>query len=276
MPHTPLDTRRRRRPAMAPWLLCLATIATAPAAAQTASPPAPAVDDLEAELARTRQELRTAQALIETLREEVARLQAEVRELRGEDLPEPRADVPLDPLASPASMTAELIRRYQRDLAHLPKNESFAEEAEAWCELTSRKIRGRRDWLISIDDLTPQISSRDSTARIRVFDPVSLLPIGEFQMVAVPARFASRVAAEPEAALWTLTAEVAADPTYNPARPTRGVFDAPTFVGPYIETGFTLEWVGITATDLQPATTPPGEIAETPPLPQPPAPGPDR
>ncbi|HZW08825.1 MAG TPA: hypothetical protein VFF69_02895 [Phycisphaerales bacterium] len=267
-----MNTRSRAatRPLLAAALALLVTVAGAPAGAQTE-------DELRDELARTRDELRISQALVATLREEIARLQAEVRELRGREGPGAGGDLPSDPLACPASMAAELARRYERDLAHLGGSstpERFAAAATEWCDEMSRAIRGRREWLVSITDLEPLAGSRDQTARMRVFDEVSLLPLGEYELVQVPARIASRVEAEPDAALWLLTAEVAADPVYNPARASRGAFDEPPFVGPFVESGFALEWVSVAPTDLVPtASETPGEA---PSLPEPPPPGRDR
>jgi hypothetical protein len=257
------------RPLLALALTWLALLGAPAARAQSE-------DELRDTLARTRDELRVAQALIATLREEVARLQAENRELRGEGSIEARADLPSDPLSCPESMAAELRRRYERDLAHLVEAsspEGFAQQATDWCEEMRRAIRGRREWLIAVADLAPLAGSRDQTARIRVFDEVTLLPLGDYELVQIPGRFVSRLKAEPDAALWLLTAEVAADPVYNPSRASRGAFDEPSFVGPYVESGFTLEWINLAATDLDPTTGPAPEAA---PLPEPPAPGPDR
>ncbi len=259
------------------WLRRAALAAAAGLTLLTPLAGAQPVDELQDELARTRDELRAAESLIVTLREEIARLQSELRALRGEEPAEAMAEIPADPLACPASMAAELTRRYERDLGHLPKagpGSGFEGAAMGWCERMASEIRGRREWLVSIDELRQEPGARDSTARIRVFDELSLLPLGGFEVVEVPARMAARIKAEPETALWLLSAEVSADPMYNPSRAERGAFDAPPFVGPHVESGFRLDWIGLVATDL----VPPG--AETPeggtPLPQPPRPGPDR
>jgi hypothetical protein len=246
----------------------LTLLAGAAAGAQT-------VDELQDELARTRDELRAAESLIATLREEVARLQAELRELRGEASIEPRADIPADPLACPDSMAAELTRRYVRDLAHIPAAEDgFEQAALEWCDRAAREVRGRREWLVSVADLAPEPNGRDHSARIRVYDELSLLPLGDSELVVVPGRFVPRLKAEPDAVLWLLTAEVSADPVYNPMRLSRGAFDEPAFVGPAIESGFALDWISLTSTEFVPT----GENAppEVAPVARPPAPGADR
>lgn len=259
---------------LAPLAAAVALLAGSPARAQTTEKLG--TEALRAELLQTREELRTAQALIETLRAEVARLSMALREAADGPALEAIADLPADPLACPASLTAELARRYARDLAHLPNaspRDGFERAATDWCEQMHHEIQGRRDWLVSLTDMTPVPGSRDLAAVMRVYDEVVLLPYGEPERVVVPARFVTRLRAEPAARLWAATLEVSAEPVYNPTRDARGPFNEPPFVGPFVESGYHLEWIGLTPTTLAPTPTEPENPA---PLPPPPPPGPER
>lgn len=248
-------------------------LAGSPSIAQSA-------DELDADNARLREELRIARTTIENLRQEVARLRAEVSELRGEEPQAPTAELPSDPLSCPDAMAAELRRRYERDLApNAPRDErdldAFSRLATEWCDEMRDDIVGRREWLAEIEGLAPVEGRRDWRARIRVYDEVSLLPLGGWATVDVPPRMVSRLEAEPEVRLWLIAAEIAADPAFNPARATRGPFDVPALVGPYVESGVALDWVGITPTLLGPTAQ--DEQADPGiPITSPPRPGRDR
>jgi len=81
--------------------------------------------------------------------------------------------------------------------------------------------------------------------------------------------------ADPETQLWNLGIEIHARPTYNAARSTAGAFNEPAFLGPNVESGFSLTWLSLAPTTFIP-TNQADAVADTPTLPRPPRPGQDR
>lgn len=167
------------------------------------------------------------------------------------------AAIPADPLASPASMLAELQRRYAADLAPSDANPTDPaapltverrRQLDQWCLEQTGLLQGPVEWRVRFTDFS-RPSRREATARMTVIDPTSGLPIGDPLEVAVPRTLADRLERElslgrdpDKAPLWTLTANLSATPKLNPARPTPGVFNHPAFVGPYVEFAFDLTW----------------------------------
>lgn len=170
------------------------------------------------------------------------------------------ASIPADPLASPASLLAELQRRYEADLAGLIETPGPGDRLTPsqrrvlvdWCSAQAREIRGSVEWRVRLRDLRTS-GRQERSVMLRVVDPETGRPIGEAIEVAVPRAFGDRVARElaapgvgPEHS-WTLTGTLAAAPRVNPERPTRGVFNHPLLVGPYVELGFELDWKSLSA-----------------------------
>ncbi|MEO1718163.1 MAG: hypothetical protein AAFR76_13755, partial [Planctomycetota bacterium] len=63
--------------------------------------------------------------------------------------------------------------------------------------------------------------------------------------VEVPRLFIDRIENDPRYDRWLLTAVVIAAPRYNDERATRGVFEYPPFVGPYVDFDFELDWISL-------------------------------
>ena len=181
------------------------------------------------------------------------------------------APVPADPLASPASLLAELQRRYAADLAPTDANPTDPaaplsgerrRKIDQWCVEQASLIQGPIEWRVRFTDFR-EAARRDYRALMTVTDPASGLPIGDALDVAVPRTLAERLAREltlgrdpDKAPLWTLTGTLAAAPKLNPDRPTPGVFNHPAFVGPYVEFDFHLTWRNVTVLpNVHPAST---------------------
>lgn len=208
------------------------------------------IETLEAELADLRNERRGLEARV---REAELVLSSLRRELAGPGErrvePRPTAPVPEDPLSSPASLLRELRAQYYERMRSVPdgtgaERAAYREEVALWCRLTERSLRGKRTWLVELDDLVPLARDR-AVARLTVIDEQTGLPIGDPVDVAVPAKFADRVQREPRYDRWLLTAIVIATPGYNESRLTRGVFEYPPFVGPYVDFDFELDWISL-------------------------------
>ncbi len=229
--------------------------------------------ELKAENERLVQEMREARALIERLQGELSLLQNERRGLlaRVRDAEQVlnalrleleagesggagtglavRAPAPQDALASPASLLRELRNRYFETMRDVPdtttaESAEYKQQVALWCRLTERELRGRRTWLVELDDLIPLRGGR-AVARLSVIDEASGLPIAEAVDVEVPRRFIDRVENDPRYERWLLTTVVIAAPRYNADRATRGVFEYPPFVGPYADFDFELDWISL-------------------------------
>lgn len=208
------------------------------------------IEQLAAELADLRNERRGLESRVRDAELVLSSLR---RELAGPESPEaesePRAPLPADALASPASLLRELRALYYENMRQVPdaspaERAEYKERVALWCRLTKRELRGKRTWLIELDDLVPLGRDR-AVARLTVIDEQTGLRVGDPVDVAVPARFASRVQDDPRYDRWLLTAIVIASPSYNESRVTRGVFEYPPFVGPYVDFDFELDWVSL-------------------------------
>ncbi|MEL7483277.1 MAG: hypothetical protein AAFN41_02880 [Planctomycetota bacterium] len=244
------------------------SIAAAAGAQQTVSP-----RELLAENERLTEEIRAARALIERLESELSimrnerrgllarvrdaeqvlsalRLELEASETgsAGTGLAQ-RAPAPADALASPASLLRELRNRYFETMRGVPdataaERAEYKQQVALWCRLTNRELRGRRTWLVELDDLIPLRGGR-AVGRLSVIDEESGLPIAEAVDVEVPRLFIDRVENDPRYDRWLLTAVVIAAPRYNAERATRGVFEYPPFIGPYVDFDFELDWISL-------------------------------
>jgi hypothetical protein len=206
------------------------------------------IEQLESELSVLRNErrgllarVRDAEQVLRSLRLELEA--ASLEEQSTGDVS--RAPAPDDPLASPASLLRELRSRYFESMRGVPDS-TAAERAEykqrvaLWCRLTNRELRGRRTWLVELDDLIPLRGGR-AVARMSVIDEASGLPIADAIDVEVPRRFIDRVENDPRYERWLLSAVVIAAPKLNEDRATRGVFEYPPFIGPYVDFDFEID-----------------------------------
>lgn len=227
-------------------------------------------DALAAENRALRDELETTRSRVIALEEEVARLLDERQQLQSslrraenllanlrrlitpaevpDDEPEVAA-IPSDPLASPASLLRELRTRYHAHMLGVSHeteadHRAFAERARSWHRTINRELRGRRTWLVRLDDMEP-VNGRDPVVRMTVFDPETRLPIGEPFDTAFPVRFMDQFERGTKSELWEVTALVVADPELNVERLEPGVFEFPTLVGPMMEFDFELDWIGL-------------------------------
>lgn len=237
------------------------------------------VRDLTVRLAEAQRQIELLEAdraeLLASLREAKAALEA-ARSVGGVPLIPRQAPTPRDPYASPASMRAELIRRYLAEVASLPtadatdpaQREEHQRSVDRWCRLSARLLRGRATWTIILDDLRPAEDGRpreEWTARVTVVDDATRLPIGESFRSSLPSRLAQRVAREarqrtdPEPRLWRATVTLSAEPAFNARRVEPGPWDTPPFIGRYAEFRYTVEWHAIAPADA------PKEQPEPPP-----------
>ncbi|MEL6497175.1 MAG: hypothetical protein AAF937_11020 [Planctomycetota bacterium] len=210
------------------------------------------VERLASELAVLRNERRGLLARVRDAEQVLSalRLELEAADTNSEALGVTRtAATPADPLASPASLLRELRNRYfetMRDVpdATLAERDEYKQQAALWCRLTNRELRGRRTWLVELNDLIPLRGGR-AVGRLRVIDEASGLPIAEAVDVEVPRLFIDRIENDPRYDRWLLTAVVIAAPRYNAGRATRGVFEYPPFVGPHVDFDFELDWISL-------------------------------
>ncbi len=160
------------------------------------------------------------------------------------------AKTPLDPYASPASMLAELRWQYHQSLSDLPMQSpkqiaKSHEQIKIWCKNTNKQMRSKIRWLTRVDQLE-RTRQGQYTARVRVLDELTLLPIGDPMSLIIPKRFAQKIARERDRKpLWWINALFIATPQYDPERATPGVFEVPPFVGPFVSFAYELEWIGI-------------------------------
>jgi hypothetical protein len=96
---------------------------------------------------------------------------------------EPRATTPDDPLASPASMLAGLVKAHADGFVgwvhETPAEaERYALAVEDWCERLPRVWRGERTWVLRLSDWRRDAYG-PASVRMRVIDPATDLPIGE-------------------------------------------------------------------------------------------------
>jgi hypothetical protein len=231
---------------------------------------------LQAEHAAALERLRTVEAENQFLREQGAQA-APPGAAAPTESTEPaatHAPIPEDPLASPASMLAELQRRYNADFgppadpnmapspppidtAAPPLTSALRKALDLWCVGQARELRGPIEWRVRFTGLRA-LDRSDYAAMLTVIDPATGLPIGDTLEVAVPRDQAERLARElgptggdVKAPLWVLTGSIIARPRFSADRATAGVFNHPAFVGPYVEFGFELDWEAV-------ALAPPG------------------
>ena len=265
-PHAPIVLLRVFMTALAlsvtPWASGPVALAQ-----ETGAPPADGgarVRDLEDEVARLRQEN-------EALQQRVRDLQAQVDRLQPQPAAAAPDALPLDPYASPASLLAELKRRYSRDLGDLSRGtqtqrDRFEAQARRWCDRTRIDVRGRTRWLALLDDIqVPEVGTPD--AMVRVLDEFTHKPVGEGFRVELSRAFArrARLLAEEHAHLYAnapvgeapvlayeITGMLIANPACNGERTSSGVFDFPPVVGPCVEFGARLDIDRLDRVELPP------------------------
>lgn len=227
------------------------------------------VETLTTQLESMTAERDAARARADQLAAAVAQLREDLR-LRGEQTDDPtterpegpapvaapptHAPIPEDPMAAPASLLAELERRYAEELGteHADPAARLSAERrrvlEDWCRTQARALRGPIEWRVRFTSLT-ELRRNERAALMTVIDSDSGLPIGPTIEVAVPRAHADRLArelglagGEDKSALFTLTGTLIAAPKVNADRPTPGVFNHPAFIGAYVEFAFDLDW----------------------------------
>lgn len=223
------------------------------------------IEVLEQQLAELTSERRN---VVSTLRRIEGMLAGLRQELDSGNTPAPavlRAETPSDPLASPESLMRELQIRYRAAMAGLPleteaDRAAFAKQAQLWARLTNRELRGKRSWLVTLEDLA-SVGDNGSVVRMTVLDETSGLPIGEAVDIGFPAKFLERFSRGSRSGRWVLTSIVIARPVLNESRITPGVFEYPPFVGPMMEFDFDLDWYSLSAWKPGDPVTPPEEVA---------------
>lgn len=240
-----------------------------------------------------REQIEAQRARIEALERRVTELTAERRQMAGtlrqiegmlaglrsglEGEPAPRtpvgrAEVPSEPLASPESLLRELRSRYAAHMAGMDpatdaERTAYAEKARLWARLTQRELRGKRSWLVTLDDLAP-VGTQGHVVRMAVLDERTGFQIGEALDVGFPAKFLERFARGSRSGRWVLTSVVIARPVFNESRVNPGVFEFPPFVGPMMEFDFELDWYALSAWEPGQPVSPPPELPADEPAPE--------
>jgi hypothetical protein len=216
---------------------------------------------LQMEAANLREKLAMTEAMVASLRDQLEAARQPVAErpaapASDESTPsqpaEPRAEVPLSPLGSPESMRLALEKSFAEAF---PNPNLSSEQAKAayqrrlglWTTEVTRSMRGQTRWRVLLSDVsgTPA-GDRSVAARMQVVATDTGLPIGPAQIISVPARFATRLSTStlaPEA--WELTLMVAPAMRINERRLAPGPFNHPEFIGPMVEFGYSMEWIGM-------------------------------
>lgn len=267
-------------------LLALLVAIAAPARAQEQVPPPPAApaDALLEQIELQRDRITVLEARVEELLDQRRGLEGSLRQiesaiaslragLASSEAPRPivsRAEVPADPLASPASLMRELQKQYRAEMAGLgfetpEERAAFAEKAQLWSRLTARDLRGKRSWLVRLDDLA-SVGPRGHVVRMTVLDETTGLPIGEAVDIGFPGRFLERFARGSRSGRWVLTSIVIARPVFNPLRTGPGVFEFPPYVGPMMEFDFELDWFSLSAWEPGDPVAPPAEAEDAVPV----------
>lgn len=252
------------------WVVALVVATLAPlAGAQSGSPTLnqlrrenealrQRVDQLEAQLDRSRQTIEVLTEQIEELNGEMRRLRTRLERSGGgeameEDTGEAAAEEPsfaeVDleaPLASPESMIASLQATYAEALSGRAFDTDgdlgrYVREVRRWARDQRRRVRGDAEWLIEV---TAVLNDDPGGVEVeyRVVDQETLLPYSErlftLELPARVSRFFLRSADRP---LWLVRGMVRAEPRVELEREEAGFFDFPAFIGPFAEFGFELE-----------------------------------
>ena len=223
------------------------------------------IDALEQRVSELTTERRNIASALRQIEGMLANLRQEL-DTAGD--PEPlvrRAETPSDPLASPESLLRELRSRYRAEMAGMSletpaEREAFVQKALRWVRLTNRELRGKRSWLVELDDLA-SVGKNGYVARMTVLDERSGLPIGEAVDIGFPAKFIERFNRGSRSGRWVLTSIVIAKPVFNESRVVPGVFEFPPFVGPMMEFDFELDWYSLSAWKPGDPVAPPTEEA---------------
>lgn len=162
-----------------------------------------------------------------------------------------KASVPKDPMACPASMVAELRRRYEKDF-HEAAAETEAgrkqrqTEVQRWCREMPKALRGRARWLVRLIDVGNEEAGKE-TVKYQVLDAMTREPLGEEVVSPLPLAFVVRVRGLAAGTLMEVGAVMEAEPTFNASRATGSVFDYPPLLGAYAESGVRIEWQSVEA-----------------------------
>ena len=162
-----------------------------------------------------------------------------------------RAETPTDALGSPESLLRELRNRYRAEMAGMnleteQERAAFTQKALRWVRLTNRDLRGKRSWLVELEDVA-SVGQNGYVVRMTVLDEASGLPIGEAVDIGFPAKFLERFKRGSRSGRWVLTSIVIAKPVFNESRVVPGVFEFPPYVGPMMEFDFELDWYSLSA-----------------------------
>ncbi|MCW5764309.1 MAG: hypothetical protein KIT88_13835, partial [Phycisphaeraceae bacterium] len=157
---------------------------------------------------------------------------------------------PIQPLSSPESMRLALERSHREtfpalDLSSQAATLEYRRKLDQWITSVKRSMRGQTRWRIIVSDVAPKPTDRTLSARIQVVQSDSLIPIGPSFITTIPSRLATRFTPGNPSELWELTLAVAPDPIINERRLEPGPFNHPEWIGPMIEFGFTMDWIGL-------------------------------
>lgn len=162
-----------------------------------------------------------------------------------------KVTVPKDPMACPASMVAEMRRRYEKDF-HEPAAETEAGrkqrqmEVQRWCREMPKALRGRARWLVRLIDVGNEEAGKE-TVKYQVLDAMTREPVGEEVVSPLPLAHVARVKGLAVGTLMEVGALMEAEPTFNASRVGGSVFDYPPLLGAYAESGVRVEWQSVEA-----------------------------
>jgi len=164
--------------------------------------------------------------------------------------PAPVAEIPPDPLASPASLLRALRESHRQTFPDLSlesrtARETYQRRLQLWLDVVRQSLRGQTRWRITFTEITPDARNRQARARMQVIDPNSGLPIGESFLGTIPSRMLLKMDDRAEAQTWDVTLVLNPNPVVNPERLEAGPFDYPPLIGPMVEFQFDFDWIGM-------------------------------
>lgn len=215
-----------------------------------------------------RKETRDVREQVGQLRGEVARLQADVNEIKSllKTLVRPPApagptplDLPSDPLASPDALTAALAARYAKRFEEPIANTEAARrdrqrDIERWVRDTNHDLRGKARWVVRLDRVVETPAAPDSgprgdgaafTATYTVLDALTRRAVSTLQTHKIPGFLGKKLVGVPEGTLAEVGVFIAAEMVYSPNHAETGIFGLPVMVGPFVEHGIRTEWASV-------------------------------
>jgi hypothetical protein len=207
------------------------------------------IAELESQLEQARRRIEMLERTIATLRQrrgsgdDAGSDAADAGSNDSTDGP-PRAEVPAEPFASPASMRAHLEREYAKTMGDKPfadqrDRQTYLRELRGWARSAAQQGRGPVQWTVRVLS-SEQIRPGTVEFMLEVVDPASALAIGEAFNLSITGRNGVRLQEGGPDDMWILDAIMQTDVNVNPERESGGTEGAPTLIGPFAEFSFNL------------------------------------